>query len=221
MNLLAFDNATTTCSVALQCGDQRWVRTSTAPGQQARLILPLIQELLDEAAITLKDLDAIIFGGGPGSFTGIRIACSVAQGLGLATGIPLVRISSLAAMAQSILMADPDTRDVLVAVDARVGQLYWAAYEASSDGLVQLLGEEQVCRPEEVKIPVKSTQRWTAVGDGWEQYPSLLTTLSAHTAITVQTSSIPIATAMLALAMPKINNKEWIAPSDALAVYLR
>lgn len=140
-NILAFDTSASACSIALQKGEEIHCLHEVAPMQQAKLILPMIESLLVKTSLTLDELDFIAYGRGPGSFTGIRIANTVAQGLAFAAKKPLVAVSSLAILAETICMKQ-GCRRVRVSVDARMGQVYTAEYEIGQRGHVELRGEE-------------------------------------------------------------------------------
>src|SRR5688572_20199128 len=124
MKLLALETATDACSAALWIDGAILGRYRLAPREHARLILPMCEELLAEAGIELAQLDGIGVGRGPGSFTGVRIACSAAQGLAYALDIPVSPVSTLAALAQGT-MEEWDARCVLSALDARMGEIYF------------------------------------------------------------------------------------------------
>ncbi|HEB5077907.1 TPA: tRNA (adenosine(37)-N6)-threonylcarbamoyltransferase complex dimerization subunit type 1 TsaB, partial [Aeromonas hydrophila subsp. hydrophila] len=117
LKILAVDTATEACSAALLVGEQVFSRWEEAPRDHTRKILPMVQAVLDDAGITLDELDAIAFGRGPGSFTGVRIGIGVAQGLAFGAGVPLIGISTLAAMAQGAHRLD-GAEQVLTAIDA-------------------------------------------------------------------------------------------------------
>src|SRR5687768_16089069 len=127
MNLLALDTSTEFLSLAMQAGDKIFTHHQHAGNASSELILPQIQALLDTANIPLKDLDGIAFGAGPGAFTGVRIACGVAQGLGFGANIPLAGVNTLLAAAQA-----SDADKVIVCLDARMGEIYHAAFEKNS-----------------------------------------------------------------------------------------
>jgi len=218
MKILAFDTSTTACSVAIQNGNQIKCLDRVAPMQQAKLILPMINELLEASSLTLAHLDAIAYGCGPGSFTGIRIASSVAQGIGFATQKPIIKVSSLAALAQAAFLEQHCTK-MLVAVDARMDQIYWASYEVRNKGSVELVNQEWLCRPENVCIPEMND--WCGVGDGWGIYAQALTSRSGFTLQSIYSSQLPSAQAILQLARVKYDKNEWITASEAIPVYLR
>ncbi|RDI46067.1 tRNA threonylcarbamoyladenosine biosynthesis protein TsaB [Aquicella lusitana] len=220
VNILAFDTSSSACSIALRKGGEITVLHEIAPMQQARLILPMIQAALDSFSLTLHQLDAIAYGCGPGSFTGIRIASCTAQGLGFASAVPLVSISSLAALAQTVFM-EQGFRKLLVALDARMGQVYWAAYEAGQEGRVQLIHQEQLCAPDEVDLPTQlHTEQWYGVGDGWEKYGKIMSTALKFEPAVVE-SQLPSARAMLELAEIKLQRGEYVTAGQALPAYLR
>src|SRR3990167_3815778 len=147
MNILAFDTSTSACSVALQCGSNVKLKHENAPMAQAKRVLDLIKVLLEESSLTFNDLNLIAYGSGPGSFTGIRIASSVAQGIGLVKPIPIIPISTLAILAQTAYLKYQACH-ILTAMDARMGQVYFATYQINEKGIAQICGEEQVCLPE-------------------------------------------------------------------------
>jgi tRNA threonylcarbamoyladenosine biosynthesis protein TsaB len=139
----------------------------------AERILPMVDDLLSEAGITLQDLDAIAFGRGPGSFTGVRLAVTVTQGLAFGAGLDVVPISDLRAVAQRAFDADATLTRALVCNDARMSEVYWACYERGGDGLARLEGEERVSKPSEVKLPPEWSTA-TAVGRGFIAYADAL-----------------------------------------------
>lgn len=220
MNILALDTSSSACSIALQHGDVISIRHEIAPMQQAKLILPMIQDLLAASSLSIKDLDAIAYGAGPGSFTGIRIASSVAQGLSFPSNIPVVPVSSLAAMAQSAFLEHQHQR-LLVAVDARMDQIYWAIYDIDSAGLANLMGEERLCYPNEVLTLSENEQFGIGIGDGWTKYQDILTAQLGIKPTSIYPNQLPSAEAILKLALQKLHKGEKVASSLALPVYLR
>jgi tRNA threonylcarbamoyladenosine biosynthesis protein TsaB len=218
MNILAFDTSSSACSIALQCGDNIRSLHKIAPMQQARLILPMIQELMSEFSLEFAALDAIAYGRGPGSFTGIRIASSVAQGIAFAAQKPVISVSSLAILAETMLM-EYQCANTLVAVDARMDQIYWAAYAAGSNGHVECEGEEYLCAAKD--IPLVKKTNWCGAGDGWEKYADELKKCLGFTPTATYPAVQPEAKALLALARIKFENKQWTTADQALPVYLR
>lgn len=173
--ILAIDSATEFCSVALSCADGVFERGQEAPRQHADLLLPYVQSVLDEAGLNLQDVDAIAVGSGPGSFTGVRIAAGIAQGLAFSQSIPMIPVSSLVAMAQQAVRLH-DASHVLAAIDARMGEVYWGTLERV-DGLMRIQGKAVVCAPSEVTVPSMdelTDLTWTTVGTGFETYGDVL-----------------------------------------------
>jgi tRNA threonylcarbamoyladenosine biosynthesis protein TsaB len=169
MNVLAIDTATEQCSVALLTADRQWSRVQPTPRAHADLILPMVADLLRDAELSLQGIDCLAFGRGPGSFTGVRIAASVAQGLALSCNLPVVAVSDLAAVALQLSALRPAAATALICMDARMGEVYWARYRvAGSAELPELLGQEQVGPPGEVTGAADA-----GAGTGWAAYPQL------------------------------------------------
>jgi len=135
--LLAIDTATEVCSVALARGDHVSERAEAVGQKHSERILPMVQALLGEAQLQLGDCDAIAFGAGPGAFTGLRIACGVAQGLAFGAGRPVVAVGNLEALALAASERAPEARHILAAIDARMQEAYWALYAIDGDRLVE------------------------------------------------------------------------------------
>lgn len=214
MKLLAIETSSAACSVALLIDDELKSIHEISPKQQAQNILPMIEKILLSKNISLNQLDALAFGCGPGSFTGVRIAASVIQGLAFATQIPVISISSLAALAQAAYQ-ELGWRRLLAAVDARIQEVYWGAYEVNDNGLVVLAGEERVSHPEE--ISQQNGQDWSGVGNAWEIY---LKQIPYHP-LQIDAARLPTAEAVALLAKPKYVAGDFIDISQALPVYLR
>lgn len=214
MKLLAIDTSSTACSVALLIDDQISSDHQIIPMQQAQNILIFIDQILLSNKISLNQLDAIAFGCGPGSFTGIRIAASVIQGLGYALNLPILSVSSLAALAQATYQ-ELQWEKQLVAVDARIQEVYWAAYQLNQNGIMSLVGSEIVCAPNEVVIP--HDKDWFGAGNAWEVYAGQI----PFKPLAVDSTRMPMASAIIPLAKLKYLNKEWLNPASAIPVYLR
>jgi len=168
VKLLALDTSSEGCSAALLVDDSVTERFDLAPRGHTRLLMPMIRELLAEKDLAPSDLDTLAFACGPGSFTGLRIATGVVQGLAYGLDIPVIPVSSLAAVAEDAMarrgLADGD--GIAVAFDARMGEVYWACY-VCRDGQPERLGDEQVCAPESVAL-VQGVSRWFGAGQGWQ-----------------------------------------------------
>lgn len=220
MNILALDTSSMACSVALLQGHDIKSRQIVLQKQQAKLILGLIDDLLSSSFIKLNQLDAIAFGCGPGSFTGLRIAASVAQGLAFATQLPVIPISSLAVMAQAAFLEAQQTKS-LVALDARQGHVYWARYEVMKQtGCVELIGREEWVIPDKVSLPEGDVSQYCAIGEAWMHYREPLLARVGGQPLTFESTSFKLAEALLPLAKLKANQGEWMAAADALPVYL-
>jgi len=163
--LLALDTATEACSVALLHQGQILSHYEVIPRLHAQRLLPMLQALLSEAGIALNAVDAIAFGRGPGAFTGVRIAASVAQGLGFALDLPLLPISNLAALAQRALR-EHGAEQVAAAIDARMGELYWGCYRLEQNEM-RLQGVEAVLPPAQAALPRSASGDWFGAGSGW------------------------------------------------------
>ncbi|MCE9847731.1 tRNA (adenosine(37)-N6)-threonylcarbamoyltransferase complex dimerization subunit type 1 TsaB [Aeromonas allosaccharophila] len=218
LKILAVDTATEACSAALLVGDKLFSRWEEAPRDHTRKILPMVQAVLDDAGISLSDLDAIAFGRGPGSFTGVRIGIGVAQGLAFGAGVPLIGISTLAAMAQGAYRLD-GAEQVLTAIDARMNEVYFGRYELL-DGRMQLVGDEVVSDPAAlVDVRGKQAGRVTCVGTGFETYGEILSGLADELA--VSQVRFPAAEDMLPLARAAWLAGEAVPVEQATPVYLR
>ncbi len=171
MKLLALDTSANHCSVALSDDDRLWQHCELAPRRHTQLILPMVEALLSETGFALNQLDGLAFGAGPGSFTGLRIAAGIAQGLAFGADLPLAPISTLAALAQRGYAETGATR-LLPAFDARMGEVYWGAYEVNENGLVVPCIPDGVVAPERVKCP--EGEGWHGLGDGWDNYGEVL-----------------------------------------------
>lgn len=218
LKILAVDTATEACSAALLVGDKLFSRWEEAPRDHTRKILPMVQAVLEDAGISLSDLDAIAFGRGPGSFTGVRIGISVAQGLAFGAGVPLIGISTLAAMAQGAYRLD-GAEQVLTAIDARMNEVYFGRYELI-DGRMQLVGDEVVSEPVAlVDVRGKLAGPVTCVGTGFETYGDTLSGLADELA--ESQVRFPAAEDMLPLARAAWLAGEAVPVEQATPVYLR
>lgn len=218
MKLLAIDTSASACSIALAIDNTLYTEHCIAPMQQAQLVLPLIESLLKQANVRLNDLDALAFGCGPGSFTGVRIAASIAQGLAYAANLPLIKISSLAALAQATFN-ELGWKSILVAVDARIQEVYWGAYRISAHGIAELQDSEVVCSPN--AIPVPESQDWYAAGGAFDIYADALLKRLAFTPLAIDSSRLSMASGIITLATKKFQQGEFTALQDAMPVYLR
>jgi len=215
VNLLAIETATEACSVALAVEGEVQHRYRHAPRQHAELLLPWVQDLLTEAGISFGSVDAIAFSRGPGSFTSLRIGIGVVQGLAWASDCPVIPVSSLAATAQTA--ADKGIQTALVALDARMNEVFTGLFRLNDNGIMTADGEERVCGPGLVQPP--DEPEIYAVGAGFERYPELQELAGRLAGIRADTW--PGALSVLKLA------EEWLLVHEALPaemaqpVYLR
>jgi len=218
VKLLALDTATEACSAALALGDdlrERWVE---APREHGDRLLGMIDELLGEAGIAAVDLDAIAFGRGPGAFTGVRIATGVVQGIAFGLDLPVLRISTLATLAQGAARAH-GAEWVLAAIDARMGEVYWGAYTLDDDGVMRPAIEEEVAPPERVTQP--SGDGWQGVGTGWSRYADALAMRLGASLAGDLGHALPRAADMIPLARAGWIAGEAVTAAEAVPVYLR
>lgn len=217
MNLLGIDTATEACSAALLCGDSVIERSELAPRRHAELILPMIDSLLAEAGLSRRRLDGIAVGRGPGAFTGVRLAISVAQGIALGLDIPVVPVSSLAALAHD---APADATDsILAVIDARMGEVYAGAFRRGADGAIEPIMDEVVGRASELIFP--QSKLWSVVGTGWDAYRDALVARLPAPPRFADGARYPQASAVVRLARPQFAAGRGVSPEYALPVYLR
>ena len=214
MNILTIDTATEACSVALQFNQTLYTRYEVCPQQHSQKILPMVDAVMKEAGAALSALDGLGFGRGPGSFTGVRIATGIIQGLALGSQLPVAGVSTLAAMAQQVINTR-DVKDVAVAIDARMGEVYFGHYQ-NQQGIATLVGQEQVASPETVTEQIDVTSMAVA-GTGWQAYP-VLTALLNDQSVNV---SYPYARFMLPLAEQTLNAGQGMAVDAITPEYLR
>jgi tRNA threonylcarbamoyladenosine biosynthesis protein TsaB len=216
LKLLAIDTATEACSAALLDGDEIRQKYSLAPRRHADLILGMVDELLVESGMALNQLDALAFGRGPGSFTGIRIAAGVIQGIAFGADLPVIPVSTLAALAQG---TEPSDTRILAAIDARMGEIYWAVFERDTDNLVEPVTRENVSRPQDVSIECEGPVSGT--GTGWDSYHDILSEILGERLTGYKPGQYPQSRDILLLAKRDFENGLLVKAEDALPVYLR
>jgi len=219
MKILAIDTATEACSAALYLDGDISQDYRVAPREHSHIILPMIERLLDDAAVRLGDLDALAFGRGPGSFMGVRIAAGVAQGIAFAHNLPVVPVSTLAAIAQTASIRT-GADSVLSAIDARMNEVYWAAYRRADGGSMRLDGEERVAAPQDVSAP--GDHRWVGAGSGWSAYGAILLKAIDPVRLSAQLGDcLPTAGAIATLAAAEYSAGRHVEAAQAVPVYLR
>jgi len=222
-DLLAIDTSGEACSVALALDGEVIQRHSTAPLCHAELLLPSVHELLDEAGIQLSRLDAIAFGQGPGSFTSLRIGIGAVQGLAWGADLPVVPVSSLAAVAQQVIGSELLNRPemapefILVAVDARMSEVFHRTYAIGEAGILQPLSAESVSAPG--AVTAGHAERTIGVGNGFERYPELVALGGTMRQINAELH--PRATALIILAQKWLETNKPLPATAAQPVYIR
>ncbi|MGB5833448.1 MAG: tRNA (adenosine(37)-N6)-threonylcarbamoyltransferase complex dimerization subunit type 1 TsaB [Thiohalocapsa sp.] len=222
MKLLAIDTSGTACSAALLHDGALSQRLEQAPRRHGELILFMMDALLREAGLVARDLDALAFGVGPGSFTGLRIAAAVVQGVAFGADLPVVGISTLAALAQGG-QREAGVRRALCAFDARMGEVYWGAYEADKGCLMRARCDDMVCAPDAVWVPgtVPEMARWQGLGGGWSTYDEQLAKRVGSALGRVDGDRECEARDIAVLAADRFQRGEACSPEQAVPVYLR
>lgn len=218
MNLLALDTSTEFLSLAILKGSESFTFDINAGQTHSQIILPQIQALLDTAKLQLKDLQGIAFGAGPGSFTGVRIAAGVAQGLGFGASLPVVNVCTLLALAEA-----SGADKVIACLDARMGEVYHAAYIKGRDekGVEEWL---TVMAPGLYKpgaVPAIEGVGWVGAGSGWQTYPEQLSAVYKLQLLVIQPALLPTASAIFRLAQPVFASGEAKSAREAMPIYIR
>lgn len=192
---------------------QCWQRT-VPQKQHADRLLGMIDELFHQAEIGLGQLDAIVWGRGPGMFTGLRIGAGVVQGLAFAGDLPVVPVSSLAVLAQ----AEPAER-IVAAMDARMGQVYWCAYRRDQSGELVALGEERVEDPAEILIEYEGP--FVGVGPGWDVYHEGLAKMLGPRLVAWRPGRVPGGDELLSLGEKAFAEGHVVTAAEAVPIYVR
>jgi len=217
MKILAIETATEACSAALLIDNEIIGRYKVAPREHGHLILPMVDELLTESGCVLQQMDALAFGRGPGSFTGVRMATGVIQGLSFAADLPVAPVSTLAALAQQTV-SNCEGKKIYAALDARMAEVYWCEYTVEGGKLVRV-SDEAVIAPS--KIIVKEGFDAVGIGHGWATYGDELTAcVNAHT-LSVIEAALPRAEEVARLATDVVLKGQTVTAENALPVYLR
>lgn len=213
MKILALDTSTEYCSVALWIDGEVGVRETHAGQKHSELLLGMVDELLKDAAVELRGLDGIAYGEGPGSFTGLRIACGVVQGLAFGADLPVVGVGTLLAMA-----AGTQGDRVVCCLDARMSEVYHAAYEKEGEGW-RVVHEPSVCPPQ--SAPVLSGEGWLGCGSGFQAYREALEARYAGQLAAVLTDCYPHARDIARLSVPRFEAHDTAGAECAAPVYVR
>lgn len=219
VKILAIDTATENCSVALLVGEQLYTHSEVVPRDHTKKILPMVDDLLKQAGLALTDLDALAYGRGPGSFTGVRIGIGIAQGLSFGAELPMIGISTLEAMAQGSYRAT-GAEHVACAIDARMSEVYWARYQRQINGSWSPVDQECVMPPSELVATIAQDEHsWISAGTGWAAYQDELAGLSLN--VTAGQIELPEAQDIVVLAKTEYEKGNTVLPEDSAPVYLR
>lgn len=220
LNLLAIDASTEMCSVALLKGQDLFEKKVLSPKQHTALILPFIDELLHEAVLDLSQIDAIAFGAGPGSFTGLRIAASVTQGIAYARSLPVIALSTLAALAFQAVKKY-GAQYIIPVLDARMGQIYWGMYQWDDQAGLSVIQSDALSRPEELKSFCHrrfDKNSCVGIGKGFASYSDVLQDgLFSKT----YSDDYPLAADMAILAVKEYQLGHGLTAEKARPIYLR
>jgi tRNA threonylcarbamoyladenosine biosynthesis protein TsaB len=216
MRVLALDTSTEACSVALLDGDTVLLRFALTERSHAELVLPMVESVLEEARLSLRDLQGLAFGRGPGAFTGLRIAAGVVQGYAIGTGLRVVPVSSLAAVAQQV-PSRPGER-ILVCNDARMQEAYWAVFDRNGHGDLQAVTAEGLARPTALDPAVVDARH--AAGNALARYPDLRERLQVA-GMQIHDGLYPRADAIARLALSEFAAGRAVSAEQALPVYVR
>jgi tRNA threonylcarbamoyladenosine biosynthesis protein TsaB len=213
MKILALDTSTEHCSVALWRDGTVDERDAHAGQRHSELLLPMVDELLRRHAIAVRDLDGIAFGEGPGSFTGLRIGCGVTQGLAFGAGLPVVGVSTLLALAESAQRGY-----AVCCLDARMGEIYHAAYAPSVSGW-EVVHAPSLCAPADA--PLMPGGSWTGCGSGFGAHEAALRRRYGERLSAIMPELFPHAEAIARLAAREFEAGRAVSAERAVPVYLR
>jgi tRNA threonylcarbamoyladenosine biosynthesis protein TsaB len=216
--ILAVDTSGDACSAALLIGTELEERLEREPRRHGELVLGMMDSLLAEAGIGLTQLDALAFGRGPGSFTGVRIAASVVQGAAFGADLPVVPVSTLAALAQGHFRSFGTSR-VLPALDARMAELYWGPQRLGEGDIMRPAGVEQAVAPEMAWLP--DGDGWSGIGSGWAAHGEVLCARLGPRLLSVRPEVICEARDIAAVAVPELAAGRCVTAERALPLYLR
>ncbi|MGA9856029.1 MAG: tRNA (adenosine(37)-N6)-threonylcarbamoyltransferase complex dimerization subunit type 1 TsaB [Gammaproteobacteria bacterium] len=218
MKILALETSTQQCSAAILVNGDILQRSQMAERAHAELILPMVGSLLAETGLTLKQLDALAFGRGPGGFTGVRVATAMAQGLAFGTELPVVPVSDLMALAAGAYRLYAEKK-ILACMDARMGQVYWCTYTAAATD------DFTACLPETLSVPysvqLPDTEEWFGAGSGFNAHKDVL---EAHLGSVLHRQDavlLPAAQDIAVVARQLLIRGQAVSADGALPMYLR
>ncbi|MBS0300330.1 MAG: tRNA (adenosine(37)-N6)-threonylcarbamoyltransferase complex dimerization subunit type 1 TsaB [Proteobacteria bacterium] len=214
MKILALETSTEFCSVALNLDGEISGKEILAGRNHSEMLLPMVREILAQAGLTLQQIDGIAFGAGPGSFTGVRIACGVAQGLAFAAGLPVAAICTLQAVAQQV-----DRQNVIVALDARMHEIYHGAYRQLPNHNWEIVNPPALCSPQQA--PFLSGNDWHGCGSGFDVYHDVLAMQYSANIRLIHSGLHPRAQEIAQLALPGFRSGIYTDAALAAPVYIR
>lgn len=217
MKILAIDTATEACSAALYVDGEMTSEYKLAPREHTQLILPMVDRLLVDSGFAVNQMDALSFARGPGAFTGVRIAAGIVQGLSYSAEIPVVPISTLAAIAAGVYYQHGH-KNVLSAIDARMGEVYWGAYHIEED-TYQLIDNELVSNVD--SLPDLGMKNWVGAGTGWSEYFELLKSKYKLHDDLIYSNELPSAETIVKLAVQDFKRGKQMSAHQAQPIYLR
>jgi len=220
VRLLALDTSSVACSVALHLDSRVFERHEEQAREHTRLLAPMIREVLREGNTELAALDAVVLGNGPGSFIGMRIAASVAQGLAYGAGLKIIPVSSLAAVAAQVF-AETDANAVIVAQDAHMNEVYLGAYRRGDANIPDPVFPERLQGWMLIdELDAADSRGRMSAGSGWRRYPELV---AVNEDLYESRSEVlhPRARYLIPLAAVALQNGEFVEPQDVIPAYLR
>ena len=216
MKLLALDTSSVACTVAVAVGEQLFEQHEEQPREHTRLLMPMIRSVLQEADVELTELDGIVLGNGPGSFIGMRIAASVAQGLAYGANLSIAPVSSMAAVAAEVIATGSGS--VAVAQDAHMSEVYFGIYKKDAGSLAETIPER--LQPCEAVAELSHIENCVAAGFGWQRFPALL---EANRSFLKDLSDVcyPRGRYLLELGIGAFECGQTVAAADVVPAYLR
>ena len=221
--ILAIESASERCSVALLNEGEVTVLSNDTPRGHADNILPMIDAVLAEQSVKLSTLDAVAFTKGPGAFTSVRIGTAVVQGLALGADLKVIQASSLEVMAQG-LIDKYNAKHIMVALDARMDEVYFGLYKQGQDGLAQAIQPDLVSKPEDIEIGSESELinfDWHITGKGFKEYEQGMSARFRQFNTVSEDHDFPSAVALVTVAKQKLLKQDWLDAEQVIPVYIR
>lgn len=219
MKLLGLDTSSIACSVALQLEQEVWERHEQQPREHTRLLMPMIESVLADGGVSVGELDAIVLGNGPGSFIGMRIAASVAQGLAFGAGLRIIPVSSLAAIAAEVF-TEHEAAEVVVTQDAHMREVYLGIYRPDGDIPAEIIPERLHDAAPIAELQAAPGGPRIAAGLGWQRYPELLAANRERLSDVVNVLH-PRARHLLQIGAAALQGGVAVDPHDVVPAYLR